>query len=156
MGSTAIVPLLPTAFINTGSDKILQVSVAPPPGATSQQVLERAALAEAVLDGPGRGAVRDERPDDTDVGFSTVLAAQAGRATNSAIFVRLSRGGPAEKQTALAEQLRPISSDGYDVEVGLRGGVTSNGLRVIVSAEDSAVVASTTDVVMAASPPSPD
>ena len=36
---------LPTAFINSGSEKIVQVSVSPPSGATSEQVLDRAAIA---------------------------------------------------------------------------------------------------------------
>ena len=31
-GSTALVPLLPTAFISSGSDKLLQISVSPPVG----------------------------------------------------------------------------------------------------------------------------
>jgi HAE1 family hydrophobic/amphiphilic exporter-1 len=153
VGSIAIVPALPTAFINSGSDKILQVSVAPPPGATSQQVLDRAALAEAVLDAdPDVLLIATSVPSDTDVGFATVLAAQAGRATNSAtLFIRLEPDVDlAAKTASLAEQLRSVSGDGYDVEVGLQGGISTNGLQVIVSAEDPAVVATATEVVRAA------
>ena len=62
LASTTILPLLPTAFIDSGSEKIAQVTVAPPLGASSQQVLERAAQAEAILIAdPGRRARRDER-----------------------------------------------------------------------------------------------
>lgn len=152
VASIGIVPLLPTAFINSGSDKILQVSVAPPAGATSQQVLDRAALAEAVLDAdPDVELIATSVPSDTDVGFGAVLAAQTGRATNSAqIFVRLQPSVDlAEKTETLAEALRPVSSDGYDVSVGMQGGVSSNGLQIIVSADDPSVVESTTEAVRA-------
>jgi hydrophobic/amphiphilic exporter-1 (mainly G- bacteria), HAE1 family len=40
VGSLFLVPLLPTGFINSGSEKILIVSVSPPPGATSEAVRE--------------------------------------------------------------------------------------------------------------------
>ncbi len=43
-----------------------------------------------------------------------------------------------------------MSSDGYDVSVGQQGGVSSNGLQVIVSADDAAVVESTTEAVRSA------
>ena len=153
IASIGIVPLLPTAFINSGSDKILQVSVAPPPGATSQQILDRAGLAEDVLRAdPDVELVATSVPSDTDVGFASVLAAQTGRATNSAqIFVRLKPSVDlAVKSTTLADALRPVSSDGYEVSVGMQGGVSTNALQVIVSADDPAVVESTTEAVRAA------
>ena len=153
VASIGIVPLLPTAFINSGSDKILQVSVAPPAGATSQQVLDQAALVEAVLLADDDvELVATSVPSDTDVGFSTVLAAQTGRATNSAqLFIRLVDSVDlATKSSELADALRPLSTDGYDVSVGMQGGVSTNALQVIVSAEDSAVVEATTEAVRAA------
>lgn len=153
VASIGIVPLLPTAFVNSGSDKILQVSVAPPAGATSQQVLDHAALAEAVLLGDDDvELVATSVPSDTDVGFATVLAAQTGRATNSAqLFVRLKDAVDLEaKSAALADALRQFSTDGYEVTVGMQGGVSSNALKVIVSAEDGSVVEATTEAVRAA------
>ncbi len=63
VASLALVPLLPTQFINAGSEKILQVSIAPPTGATSEAVLERAIEAETILlADPRRGARPDEHP----------------------------------------------------------------------------------------------
>jgi HAE1 family hydrophobic/amphiphilic exporter-1 len=152
-GSIAIVPHLPTAFINAGSDKILQVSVAPPSGATSQQVLDRASQAEAILMAdPHVRLVATSVPGEGEVGFATVLAAETGRATNSAtIFVRLDAAADLNAETkALSDQLAPVNGDGFTVTVGMQGGVTSNGLQVIVSAEDPAVVAQTTEAVQAA------
>ncbi len=44
--SVALVPLIPTAFLNAGSDKILAVTVAPPAGTTATATLARAGEAE--------------------------------------------------------------------------------------------------------------
>ena len=71
--STSLVSQLPTAFIDSGSEKIVQVTIAPPSGASSEQVLERAEQAEEILLAdpdvelvatslPGRG--RRRLPDD--------------------------------------------------------------------------------------------
>ena len=91
VASLAIVPLLPTAFIDSGSEKIAQVTVAPPAGASSEQVLERAADVEAILlADPDVELVATSVPGEGDTGFQTVLAASTGRAANSAqIIVRL-------------------------------------------------------------------
>ena len=44
-----IAPLLPTQFINAGSEKILAVTVAPPAGTSSEAVLAQAVEAETIL-----------------------------------------------------------------------------------------------------------
>ena len=49
VGTGLLAPLLPTAFIDTGSQKLLQVTVAPPSGASSQAVLDRTRMAEGIL-----------------------------------------------------------------------------------------------------------
>jgi HAE1 family hydrophobic/amphiphilic exporter-1 len=148
--STALVNQLPTAFINTGSEKIVQVTIAPPSGATSQQVLDKAAAAEEILlaDGDVK-LVATSVPGEGDVGFQTVLAAQFGRATNSATMtVRLDPSVDLQaKITALETALAPVATDGYTVTVGMQGGGSTNTLNVIVSAADPADVASTTEAV---------
>ena len=152
VASTTLVPLLPTAFIDSGSEKIAQVTVAPPSGASSEQVLERAAEAEAILlADPDVELVATSVPGESEVGFLTVLAAQQGRATNSAqIVVRLDPAVDLEaKLQALADQLQPVGEDGYEVTVGQQGGGGTNSLSVIVSAEDPEVVAQTADAVHA-------
>jgi len=153
VASTTLVPLLPTAFIDSGSEKIAQVTVAPPSGASSEQVLERAAAAESILMAdPDVELVATSVPGESEVGFLTVLAAQQGRATNSAqIVVRLDLAVDLEaKLQALADQLQPVGEDGYEVTVGQQGGGGTNSLSVIVSAEDPEVVAQTADAVHAA------
>ncbi|HEX7223484.1 MAG TPA: efflux RND transporter permease subunit, partial [Candidatus Limnocylindrales bacterium] len=49
VASLFIAPLLPTQFLNAGSEKFLSVSLSPPAGTTSEAVLERAAEADALL-----------------------------------------------------------------------------------------------------------
>jgi HAE1 family hydrophobic/amphiphilic exporter-1 len=153
VASLAIVPLLPTSFIDTGAEKIAQVTVAPPIGADSEQVLDRAAEAEEILlADPEVELVATSVPGEGDTGFQTVLAAQQGRAANSArIIVRLDPSVDLQAKTQeLAEALAPVAEDGYEVTVGQQGGFSSNSLSLIVSAEDADVVAETTEAVQAA------
>jgi HAE1 family hydrophobic/amphiphilic exporter-1 len=83
VGSLSIVPLLPTAFINSGSEKILIVSVAPPAGTSSTAVRDRSVQAEAILMAdPEVQLVQTTVPPEGDTGFRTLLAAQAGRAAS--------------------------------------------------------------------------
>ncbi len=158
-GSLALVPLLPTQFINAGSEKILAVTIAPPPGTASEAVLARAEEAERLL-------LADERvelvltsvPGESDTGFQTIVAAQSGRPANSArLTVRLD---PDVDLTAeakrLSDLLAPVKSDGYDVAVAQTAGFSSNNLNVIVSGADPAEVGATTDRVLAALRDQPD
>ena len=89
----ALVPLLPTQFINAGSEKILQVTVAPPAGTSSAAVLERAIEAETILlADPEVELVQTSVPGEGDTSFGTVTAAFSGRPANSAtLTVRLER-----------------------------------------------------------------
>jgi HAE1 family hydrophobic/amphiphilic exporter-1 len=148
--STALIPLLPTAFINSGSEKIVQIVIAPPAGATSEDVLDQAIEAENILlDDPEVEVVSTSIPAEGAVGFQTLLAAQAGRAGNSAtMIVRLDPEVDLETKTdELSEALAPVATDGFEVTVGQQGGVTSNSLSVVISAEDPAVVAETAQAV---------
>jgi HAE1 family hydrophobic/amphiphilic exporter-1 len=153
LASTTIVPLLPTAFIDSGSEKIVQVAVAPPMGASSEQVLGRAAEAETILlADPDVELVTTSVPGDNDVGFQTVLSAQQGRAANSAqLVVRLDPSVDLESKIAIiADNLESVGADGYEVAVGQQGGASTNSLSVVVSAADPAVVAQAADAVRAA------
>jgi HAE1 family hydrophobic/amphiphilic exporter-1 len=159
VASLAIVPLLPTSFIDTGSEKIAQITVAPPIGADTQQVLDRAAQAEEILlADPDVELVATSVPGEGDTGFQTVLAAQQGRAANSArMIVRLDPSVDlAAKTQELADALGPVGADGWEVTVGQQGGFSSNSLSLIVSAEDADVVAGTTEAVQAALEAEPD
>jgi HAE1 family hydrophobic/amphiphilic exporter-1 len=151
--STGLVSQLPTAFIDSGSEKIVQVTIAPPSGASSEQVLERAEQAEEILVAdPDVRLVATSLPGEGDVGFQTILAAQFGRPPNSAtMVVRLAPETDLQpKIDELAADLDPVATDGYEVTVGMQGGASTNGLSVIVSAEDADVVAETAQAVEAA------
>ena len=82
---------LPTQFINAGSEKILQVTLIPPAGQTSEQVLERAIEAEGILlQQPDVELVQTSVPGEGDTGFQTIVAALQGVSANSAtLTVRL-------------------------------------------------------------------
>jgi hydrophobic/amphiphilic exporter-1 (mainly G- bacteria), HAE1 family len=153
VASLALVPLLPTQFINAGSEKILQVVVIPPAGATSDAVLEQAIEAEELLLGIDTvELVQTSIPGEGDTSFQTIVAAQQGQPANSAtLTVRLDPSVDlGEASQELSEALTPIKTDGFDTNVSEAAGFTSNNLNVIVSAEDTELVATATDTVLAA------
>ena len=149
----ALAPLLPTAFINAGSEKLLSVTVAPPPGTSSDAVLERTSQAEEILAAdPNVLLVQTSIPGEGDAGFQTIVAAQSGRPANSArITVRLAEDVDLnEYAKVLSDELAPVKSDGFDVAVAQLAGFSSNGLNVIVSGADAEGVAAATEVVVEA------
>jgi HAE1 family hydrophobic/amphiphilic exporter-1 len=159
VASLALVPLLPTQFINAGSEKILQVSVAPPTGATSEAVLERAIEAETILAADEDvELIQTSIPGEGDTSFQTIIAAQSGRPANSAtLTVRLDPSVDLGAKTAeFSAVLAPIKTDGYDVQVSEAAGFTSNGLNVIVSADDPAQVEAAAEALVAAIGDDPD
>jgi HAE1 family hydrophobic/amphiphilic exporter-1 len=157
--SLAIVPLLPTQFISTGSEKLLQVSIAPPTGATSEAVLEVAIEAETIVrELDDVVLVQTSIPGEGDTSFQTVVAAQSGRPANSAtLTIRLDdEADMAAMTTEISDALEPIKTDGYDAQVSEAAGFTSNGLNVIISASDPALVESATASVVEALADDPD
>ena len=159
VASLSLAPLLPTQFINAGSEKILQVSIAPPSGTASEVVLEEATKAEAILRADKDvELIQTSIPGEGDTSFQTIVAAQGGRPSNSAtITVRLDPAVKlSEKSAAIAASLAPIKSDGYEIQVSEAAGFSSNGLRIIVSADDPALVASTAKTVVDALATNPD
>jgi HAE1 family hydrophobic/amphiphilic exporter-1 len=151
--TSALAPLLPTAFINAGSEKILQVTIAPPPGTSTQAVLEVTMEAEAILTEQDEVVlVQSSIPGEGEAGFQVIAAAQSGRPGNSArITVVLEDDVDLTEQSkALSDALAPIKTDGYDVAVGQAAGFTSNNLSVIVSGENASEVAAANDAVVAA------
>ena len=152
VGSLFLVPLLPTAFINSGSEKILVVSVSPPPGATSEAVRDMATEAEAILLADDEvDLVQTSVPPEGDTGFRTLISAQAGRAANSAtMFVRLDQASDLEAAaTRLEDSLSEIEADGWDAVVQQNTGPGAGGnLAVVVGGPDAdAVEAGTASVV---------
>ncbi|HET7520087.1 MAG TPA: efflux RND transporter permease subunit, partial [Candidatus Limnocylindria bacterium] len=152
IGSSFLVPLLPTAFLNSGSEKILLVSVSPPAGTSSEGVLERAGEAEQLLLADDEvQLVQTGIPPEGDTGFRTLIAAQAGRAANSAtMYVRLSADADlADAALRLEEALAPIETDGWDAVVQQTTGPGGGGnLSLVVSGPDADRVEDATAVVI--------
>ncbi len=158
-GSLALVPLLPTQFLNPGSEKVLSVTIAPPAATASRTVLERAEEAEQILlADPRVELVATSVPGESDTGFQTIVAAQSGRPANSArLTVRLDPSVDLTSEAKrLSDLLAPIKTDGYDVAVSQLAGFTSNNLNVIVSAADPALVEAATERVLSAIRDDPD
>ncbi len=152
IGSLFIVPLLPTQFINSGSEKLLSVSLSPPPGTSSQAVVDRAAQVEQILlaDSEVR-LVQTTVPPEGDTGFNTLIAATQGRAANSAtLYVRLDPSADlAAEATRLDAALGPVQTDGWDAKVQQANGPgASSGLSLVVSAADSDAVEQATATVI--------
>ena len=153
VASLTLVGRLPTQFINTGSEKVLGVTLAPPSGASSQAVLAEATKAEAILMAqPTVQIVQTSVPGESDTGFRTILSALNGQPANSATMtLRLVDTADLDEQAVvLSDALQAIKDDGYDVSVAQTAGFTSNGLNVVVSGADPASVESATTTVMAA------
>jgi HAE1 family hydrophobic/amphiphilic exporter-1 len=159
VASLALVPFIPTQFINAGGEKIVSIYLAPPAGTATRAVLEETTKAEAILI-PLEGVelVASTIPGEGDTGLQSLSAAFTGRPANSAVLtVRLDPDVDiTESARALTEALEPVSADGYGVQVSAISSFSSSSLNVVVSGSDSADVASTTEAVMAALADNPD
>jgi len=159
LGSVSLAGRLPTQFISTGSEKVLQVSIVPPAGAATEAVLATATQAETILRADKKvELVQTTVPGEGDTGASTLSAAFSGRPANSAkMVVRLANDVDLDAYTAkIGADLAPIRTNGFDITVGQAGGFSSNSLSIIVSAPDSAAVAAAADAVVGALRSSPD
>ena len=159
VASLALAPLLPTQFINAGSEKTLVVTVSPPTGASSDAVLAKAIEAETIiLADPAVELVQTSIPGEGDTSSQAFQSAIQGRATNSATMtVRLKDDADVDATSArLAASLAPLKSSGYDVAVSSGGGFTSNGLRINVTGPSSVDVAKGTEAVVVGLADQPD
>jgi HAE1 family hydrophobic/amphiphilic exporter-1 len=159
IASLTLVGKLPTQFINTGSEKILGVTVAPPAGADTQAVLDTATQAETILMGqPLVKIVQTSVPSGSDTSFTTILSALNGQPANSATMtVRLDETADLDQESvALSDALQPIKDAGYDVAVAQTAGFTNNNLNVVVSGADAGAVEQATNTVSAAIAGNPD
>ncbi len=149
--SLAIVPLLPTQFINSGSEKILTASISPPAGTTSQAVRDRAAEADQILRADGEvRVVQATVPAEGDAGFATLIAAQQGRAANSAtLIIRLDPSANLAAATIRLQQaLAPLNADGWNSVVQQSNGPGGGGtVQLVVSGPNADTVESATRTV---------
>ncbi|HEX6129671.1 MAG TPA: efflux RND transporter permease subunit [Candidatus Limnocylindria bacterium] len=151
--SLLIVPLLPTAFINSGSEKIVVAYVAPPAGIGTEAVRDRSAQAETILLADDEvELVQTTVPPEGDTGFRTLVSAQAGRSANSStIFVRLDSDADLDVAAVRLEAaLAPIETDGWDATVQQATGPAGGSFQLIVSGPDGEAVEAATGTVIAA------
>jgi HAE1 family hydrophobic/amphiphilic exporter-1 len=159
LASVSIVGRLPTQFISTGSEKVLQVSVVPPAGVPGESVLAVATQAETILRAdPKVQLVETTVPGEGDTGASTLSAAFSGRPANSAsMVVRLASDVDLDAYTTkVGAELAPLKTNGWDINVGQAFGFSSNSLSIIVSAQDTTAVGSATDAILGALRTNPD
>ena len=140
--SAALAPLLPTQFINAGSEATLIVTVSPPTGASSAAVLKQTIQAE---DDPPRrrrgGARPDEHPGRGRHELAGLPVRDPGpgrqqRDDDRQAEERLGRGRASER---LATALEPVRTDGFDATVSA-GGFSAGGLNVVVTGQTKADV----------------
>ena len=143
---------LPTQFINAGSEKILQVTIAPPAGASSEAVLDdRHQGRDDPRRRPGRRARPDEHPRRGRHQLPDARRRAAGPAGQQRDDDRPARpeGRPRRQDDRRSprrwRRSRPTATTSRSPRPA---GFTSNGLNIIVSAEDPAAVATTTETVV--------
>jgi len=153
LGATSLAGSIPTQFLNSGSEKVLTVTVNPPLGTSTERVLTRSRAAYEIL-------AKDETvelvttsiPSADSTGTQTLVAATTGRAPNAArMTVVLSADTDlAEAKTRLAESLAEVGTQGWTVtieEIGFAAG--SNAISVIVTGERAADVEAASDLLVA-------
>ncbi|HEU0243788.1 MAG TPA: efflux RND transporter permease subunit [Candidatus Limnocylindrales bacterium] len=148
----ALAPLLPTAFINAGSENIVQATIAPPAGASTEAVLAHTTQAEEILkQDPNVVLVQTSIPGEGEAGFQTITAAMSGRPANSArMAIRLSDTVDLTEYTkVLSDALAPVKTDGFDVAIAQLAGFSSNNLNVVVAGDNATDVATANDAVLA-------
>ena len=155
----ALLPSIPTQFINSGGEKILSVSIEPPPGTSSTGVLDRTVAAEQILDAnPDVQLIQSTVPGEGDTSTQSLAAAFSGRAANSSsILVRLDPKVDLKATTErIATDLGPIEADGWDIAVSEASGFSGGGINVIVSSSDRAAVGAASTAIVAALEANPD
>jgi len=153
LGATSLAGSIPTQFLNSGSEKVLTVTVNPPLGTSTERVLTRSRAAYEILEKDQTvELVTTSIPSADSTGTQTLVAATTDRAPNAArMTVVLSADTDlAEAKTRLAESLAEVGTQGWTVtieEIGFAAG--SNAISVIVTGERAADVEAASDLLVA-------
>jgi HAE1 family hydrophobic/amphiphilic exporter-1 len=153
LGATSLAGSIPTQFLNSGSEKVLTVTVNPPLGTSTERVLTRSRFAYEILAKDQTvELVTTSIPSADSTGTQTLVAATTGRAPNAArMTVVLSADTDlAEAKTRLADSLAEVGTQGWTVtieEIGFAAG--SNAISVIVTGERAADVEAASDLLVA-------
>jgi len=161
LGAGLLVPHIPTQFLNAGSQKQLQVTVAPPSGTPSSVVLTQAKAVEAKLRTYSEvNLIETTVPSGSDTGLSALAAAFTGGASNSAtIVVGLDSSTNLDtEQQKLSSDLVKLQQTGWQIQVSQESiaGGGSSSISVVVSGANSADVAGATTAVIAGMRALPD
>ena len=152
-GAGLLVPHIPTQFLNAGSEKFLQISVAPPSGTPSSAVLAEAQNVEAKLKTYSEvNLIETTVPSESDTGLSALAAAFTGGASNSATIVtRLDNSVDLNaEQQKLSNDLAPLQKTGWTIQVAQQSMMGGGSISVVVSGPNPADVAKASNAVMAA------
>lgn len=153
LGATSLASAIPTQFLNSGSEKVLTVTVNPPLGTSTERVLTRSRAAYEILAKDQTvELVTTSIPSADSTGTQTLVAATTGRAPNAArMTVVLSADTDlAEAKTRLADSLAEVGTQGWTVtieEIGFAAG--SNAISIIVTGERAADVEAASDLLVA-------
>jgi HAE1 family hydrophobic/amphiphilic exporter-1 len=152
VGAGALVPSIPTQFLNAGSQKQLSISVSPPSGTPSSVVLAEAKAIEAKLkDFSEVNLIEATVPGESDTGLSALSAAFSGGAGNAAtIVVGLDSSTNLDtEQTKLSGELASLPKPGWAIQVAQNSMTGSGGISVVISGPLMADVTNATNAVMA-------
>jgi len=159
VGTSGLVAGLPTQFINSGSEKIAYVTVIPPSGTATADVIARAEQVEAVLTAdPDVELALTTIPGDDDTSFQTLAAAQSGRPGNSArIFVRFDPDVDLKAEVdSVASDLAGLTTDGFSITAEETSGFGGNSLNVVITGSDRDQLSAANDAVLEALDAIPD
>ncbi len=148
--TSGLVAGLPTQFINSGSEKIAYVTVIPPAGTSTADVIARAEKVEAVLKADSQVELAlTTVPGDDDTGFQTLAATQSGRPKNSArIFVRFDPETDLKTEVDVVKaNLASLATDGFSITAEETSGFGGNSLSVVITGSNADKLVSANDAV---------
>ncbi|MFM8689809.1 MAG: efflux RND transporter permease subunit, partial [Candidatus Limnocylindrus sp.] len=134
VGAFSLVSQIPTQFLNSGSEKVLTVTVNPPLGTSTERVLDRSRQAYTLLDRDAEvELVTTSIPGESATGSQTLTAAITGRAPNAARMTVIldSASDLSVAKDRLNDTLAPVGTDGWTItveEVGFAAG--SNAISI--------------------------
>lgn len=152
VGAFSLVSQIPTQFLNSGSEKVLTITVNPPLGTSTERVLDRSRQAYTLLNRDAEvELVTTSIPGESATGSQTLTAAITGRAPNAARMTVILESSTdlAVAKDRLNDTLAPVGTDGWTVtveEVGFAAG--SNAISIIITGERAADVEAASDLLV--------
>ena len=159
VGAGALVPHIPTQFLNAGSQKQLSITVSPPSGTPSSAVLVESRAVESRLRTFSEvNLIEATVPSESDTGLSALSAAFSGGAANAAtIVVGLDSATNLDtEQKKLSDELASLQKDGWAIQVAQDSLTGSSGISVVVSGANMTDVTNATNAVLAELKTMPD